>query len=809
MIPDVHTRVVEVLRAPGGRGTGYAVTADLVLTAAHVVADETGVRVLSRGGELPGTVIWRHPGLDAALVRVPGRPWHGIDTSWGTLSGVQPVRCTAIGYPQVQRSEDGTLAEEQLDGFIMPATGHRSGRYAINVVSALPYEVRLDRSPWSGMSGAAVLSSDGRHVLGLLTDDPTGFEPSRLEAVPADGLLGEAGFVDLIRTELARPLTVTDVSASESRPWPGAEARGSSWAWLACLESGDGKPLGLGFLVDATHVVTRAQAIEGHSLVRVTFPHAAVAVSIEAGVDFRGPWNDERSDGDVAVVRLAVPVPIVPAVLASPTELRDRRLGAVTGELLVHGFPHGPGQAGVDIRVCAPYDVPGRTERVTLEPLGSRPVPMAEGFGGSAVTLADSGAVVGMLVGGMPVTGGGFMLPLDVLRSYWSPLADLLPLGTLAREAAQDLRRVLDRVRVDASPYAIYHSSLPSGIGPVPPPLPTLWEAARFVAEELIAPSGDPAGGPLARFCLALLRRTDSARWHGELRSWLKTHLSVDDDAGPAAATARPGTGSVVVRVTPSADDSQVSLTVTSSGDHGGHVLLSGRRPVGAVRFDVEQVLPEALERIPERVAPEDVLIRFELPLSWLGKPVDEWRAGDRDAMPIGLTYPVVVQDLGLAGVAADRSRLVRRRWQLLGGQTTSEIRATRCADSRDRRGLAAWLTGDPRSILTLPTPPRNPESDKAVRAALSVGLPVILWPRTKCADEHGGDAGCDGARFVETLRRALGPTAPRNLPDRVRELRVAAVSARDELARCRSVTLFWHDPDTRPHEAGRLELAQ
>ncbi|GAA2642596.1 hypothetical protein GCM10010399_90710 [Dactylosporangium fulvum] len=199
MVRDVQARVVEVRRAGGtGRGTGYAVAADLVLTAAHVVADDTDVRVGGGDGELPGTVAWRDTTLDAALVRVPARPWDGIDTRWATLSGVRAVPCTAIGYPKVQKADDGTRVEEAVAGFIMPATGHRIGRYAINVTSALPYEPKRTDSPWSGLSGAAVLTEDGRQVLGVLTDDPMGFEPSRLEAVPVAYLLSDPAFADLV-----------------------------------------------------------------------------------------------------------------------------------------------------------------------------------------------------------------------------------------------------------------------------------------------------------------------------------------------------------------------------------------------------------------------------------------------------------------------------------------------------------------------------------------------------------------------------------------------------------------------------------
>ncbi|MGI5238875.1 trypsin-like peptidase domain-containing protein [Dactylosporangium sp. CA-139066] len=229
MIDDVTARVVEVLRAVGGRGSGYAVGADLVLTAAHVVADDDEVFVVAGGKEeLRGAVVWRHPTLDAALVRVPTRRWVGIGTYWATVSGVGPVPCTAIGYPRVQKTSDGVRVEEHIAGFIMPAAGRRIRRYALNVTSALPYESSRTSSPWSGMSGAAVLTGDGRHVLGVLVDDPIGFEPSRLEAVPVADLLASPGFAELVG---AGPALLVTVMGEQVRPAGNAGRREQPGSW--------------------------------------------------------------------------------------------------------------------------------------------------------------------------------------------------------------------------------------------------------------------------------------------------------------------------------------------------------------------------------------------------------------------------------------------------------------------------------------------------------------------------------------------------------------------------------------------------
>ena len=210
-VHDIRARVVEVLRTGGsGRGSGYAVAADLVLTAAHVVNEDTDVRIVVGGEEMPGVVAWRDAMLDAALVRVLDRQWDGVDTRWAMLAGARRVPCIVIGYPRAQQADAGVRVEEQISGFIMPVTGSRIGRYAINVVSALPYEPARAGSPWAGMSGAAVLTEDGGRVLGVLTDDPASFEPSRLEAVPVTALLDDPAFAELVGAGPAMLVRVTD-----------------------------------------------------------------------------------------------------------------------------------------------------------------------------------------------------------------------------------------------------------------------------------------------------------------------------------------------------------------------------------------------------------------------------------------------------------------------------------------------------------------------------------------------------------------------------------------------------------------------
>ncbi|MET7465233.1 tetratricopeptide repeat-containing serine protease family protein [Nonomuraea sp. NPDC005501] len=184
-------------------GSGFLVAPSLVLTSAHVV-DDVGHEVVVgwAGQESAGTVVWRHRSgaVDAALIRVPGageglgrRPMR-----WGRLTSTRPrVPCQATGYPRAQREESGRW-EEQLSGHVNPGTAASAGRYEIHVDDSLPRLGAPGESPWAGMSGAAVLSADGRLVIGVVSQDRTAYG-GRLAATRAQDLLADPGFHDLIR----------------------------------------------------------------------------------------------------------------------------------------------------------------------------------------------------------------------------------------------------------------------------------------------------------------------------------------------------------------------------------------------------------------------------------------------------------------------------------------------------------------------------------------------------------------------------------------------------------------------------------
>src|SRR5262245_20018256 len=119
-------RVVEVFAkpvdGPGRVGSGYRVSAALVLTAGPVVAGlPVGPRVAAgeqqRAGRcevrplggpdwVGGSVVWRDEDADVALIGLgtgvspllAGSP----GPRWGAVEGIEPVAVTAVGFPWAQ-----------------------------------------------------------------------------------------------------------------------------------------------------------------------------------------------------------------------------------------------------------------------------------------------------------------------------------------------------------------------------------------------------------------------------------------------------------------------------------------------------------------------------------------------------------------------------------------------------------------------------------------------------------------------------------------------------------------------------------
>jgi len=152
----VTARVGETLVSVSGRRwpvTGIAHAPDLVLTVAHATEREDGLRVQQGGTWHPAQLVGRDPGLDLALVRVPGATLS--PASW--LAPAQRrvgALVLAVSRPRGHlRSRLGVLSVAEA-GFLTP-WGARVDATLDADISARP-----------GLAGAALADTEGR-VLGM------------------------------------------------------------------------------------------------------------------------------------------------------------------------------------------------------------------------------------------------------------------------------------------------------------------------------------------------------------------------------------------------------------------------------------------------------------------------------------------------------------------------------------------------------------------------------------------------------------------------------------------------------------------
>ncbi|MGI8330396.1 hypothetical protein ACRYCC_10565 [Actinomadura scrupuli] len=231
------SRVVDVsTKGDPGYGTGYLVGDGLVLTALHVVAqgapaaeptaEQTSagpirphggitVRILGTDRWLDSELVWPLNGetaaVDAALLRITDITGDGRLTPpaarWGRPVTAAMMDCHSTGFPVAQRRFGNVRDTEELHAQVAPLTRSRDGHFQLSVERDLPDLPGSgsrapgveETSPWSGMSGAALLCSG--MVVGLLIEDRRRYGPAsrRLTAVRTERLFTEPGFRTAIR----------------------------------------------------------------------------------------------------------------------------------------------------------------------------------------------------------------------------------------------------------------------------------------------------------------------------------------------------------------------------------------------------------------------------------------------------------------------------------------------------------------------------------------------------------------------------------------------------------------------------------
>lgn len=206
-------RVAQIVveRGPGSdglRGSGYLFAPSLVLTAAHVLAGATAVRVrldVDQSAEIDvqAEEWWADPnghvGTDIAVVVIPASATAGRDTkrvNFGRISDCAAVLAVqAFGFPRFKLrgipSGDGGREVfrdlEQVTGHVPVAANRRQGTLAVYLDDPPPaMSGHEDVSPWEGMSGSAVWA--GGRVVGVLAEHHRGEGAGRITARRIDSV---------------------------------------------------------------------------------------------------------------------------------------------------------------------------------------------------------------------------------------------------------------------------------------------------------------------------------------------------------------------------------------------------------------------------------------------------------------------------------------------------------------------------------------------------------------------------------------------------------------------------------------------
>jgi hypothetical protein len=344
-----------------------------------------------------------------------------------------------------------------------------------------------------------------------------------------------------------------------------------------------------------------------------------------------------------------------------------------------------------------------------------------------------------------------------------------------------------------------------------------LWDAVWYLLSEV------PDPGAVTRFAARLADFVDDAGTRGALRNWPLTYARREPAPAPVP-TPRPAPGAVHAW-------SPILVEIAPSGSGDGHFLVEvsayngrHRRVVGSRRLPIDRVRPYALQRIDEAYHELEPgareLIAFVLPRRWLNADVAHWKRSADDDSPLGAFAPLVVMDLERRRSGGLQHKL-RQKWRHLDARPTARLHRIDCwAVGQDQVKLTIGLRRAA-DMVGFATAPRANGVRRLFQAGLNAAVPVMLWPRTGCREEHGRgqpsasshpeanrQAGerCRGAEFLDRLAEHLADLPPRELPSYVHELREAAyASDSPEPHWAYDLALLWEDPDCLPEPVGHL----
>ena len=173
--------ITDVDGSSGLRGSGYLVRTRMVLTAAHVVPPSAKVRVrfVADDGtphEVAGEVVFRDETVDLAVIRLDAGP-EVPPVTYGRIQESLPIE--TIGFPRFRLHSSTNKDGKQITfrdtrharGVANPASWLREGGLEI-IVDPPACDPDPKRSPWEGMSGAAIWSVG--HLVGIVFEHRPG-----------------------------------------------------------------------------------------------------------------------------------------------------------------------------------------------------------------------------------------------------------------------------------------------------------------------------------------------------------------------------------------------------------------------------------------------------------------------------------------------------------------------------------------------------------------------------------------------------------------------------------------------------------
>ncbi|GGV65238.1 serine protease [Streptomyces massasporeus] len=542
----------------------------------------------------------------------------------------------------------------------------------------------------------------------------------------------------------------------------------NSAEWHARIEL-RGRVAGAGFLVTPSTVLTCAHVVGGGEDLAVTFTERPGTPAVPARVVAHGGWSGGVTDpGDLAVLELDREMPMAPAALAPV----DAAHGPTARRLVVYGFPDGWDEGTLaECRVTAPQLI--RREWFQLEAWHQGGQPLAPGFSGAAVTLADTGEVVGMVTAdsGSGEVRTGRMMPTQVMARYWPDLRSLVPTSDHTSADRARLRALVEkaaRAGVDCDPARLYTAAA----DPFDPPPPeegfgSLWSAALFVLCELDGPG---AARTVARFA-------------DRLQDLLHA---------PAVEPSAPDWSPILVELGHSgAGDGLVRVEVSAYSEGRRHPVQSGTVEQHRLHAYVQEGIEAAFRHLTPGA---DELVAFALPRDWLDWPVDRWESAPDDDTPLGCVYPLVVTDH--ARRKASTRHVLTRTWKRLDSWPGARMHRVECGGPEEPGRLRLRLRQSDACLAGFGTAPAAVRTRPHFDVSLAAPAPVIVWSRGGCGsgqEECAGADGCTGKAFLDALDAHVMAVPPAELPRHVLALREEALAEEDHWAH--GIQLLWDDP--------------